>query len=347
MNQIESGNPFTISSDRFYLLRETTKGKRLVRNAKVKILNHQLTNRDIDIATNSIGFRYSELSSEKPATEKRVLFLGDSVTLNNYLPEDETFTRIAEKIINDNSRRLSYQFINAGVEDIGITEEMEILKEDGLSIKPDAVVINFYLNDSRPPWGFEAEQGHPGWIRRYSFAVQWILNRYQLSSWFTKTGTERMKWVNDQYKYKWWLSENELRSLAKSAAYDWGAAWEQDSWTVVDQKLAELKNLSEKFGFRVVVIAFPVEFQLRANFIDDLPQKKLSALAQKYNFLFLDLLPTLRQSYLINHPIGKEPYLDQAHLTTFGNEVVAEVIAKFFSQHLIDKQAQFSYDNAR
>lgn len=334
IRQIESGNPFTINSDRFYLLRETDKGKRLVRNARVTILNHHLSGRDVDIITNAQGFRYNELSPKKAPDEKRILFLGDSITLNNYLPEEETFTKRAEKIVNEGSKNNQYKFINAGVEDIGITEELEILKEDGLSIKPNVVVLNFYLNDSRPPWGFDNELGHPGWLRSHSFAVEWMYKRFKLAQWFQKTGSQRMRWVNDQWLYRWWDDTNDFRTFTQSAAYDWGAAWEEHSWGVIRSKLEELKQLSDQHGFSVIVIAFPVNFQLRTNFIDDYPQKQMRELSQEYNFEFLDLLPTLREAYQSNRRLGVELYLDQAHLTTYGNELAGEEIAKFLKVKL-------------
>lgn len=87
VREIESGNLFTLS-DRFYLIRETTKGKRLVRNANVKILNHQLSGRNVDIRTNAQGFRYDDLPEEKNDNEVRMLFLADSVTLVNYYLND-------------------------------------------------------------------------------------------------------------------------------------------------------------------------------------------------------------------------------------------------------------------
>lgn len=330
IRQIESGNPFTINSDRFYLTRETDKGKRLVRNAQVMILNHSISGRDIPITTNSQGFRYDQLDREKPSGEYRVLFLGDSVTLNNYLPEEETFTRIAESRMYQAGYH-NVKLINAGVEDIGLTEEIEILKEEGLSIHPDLVVVNFFLNDSRPPWGFDEELGHPGWLRRHSFATEWLYKRLKLSEWFSHEGSVRMRWVDDQYKYKWWENEEDFRRLAASASYDWGAAWEHDSWKTTENRLKELKDLGAINHFRVAVVVFPVKFQLRTNFIDNYPQQQMKELAEKYEFHFLDLLPALFKAHREGLQSGLEDkvYLDHAHLTTYGNEIAGEEIAAF------------------
>ena len=45
--------------------------------------------------------------------------------------------------------------------------------DDLRASRPDLVVVAFYLNDSRPPWGFtfSDEVGHPGWLRRHSVAA--------------------------------------------------------------------------------------------------------------------------------------------------------------------------------
>lgn len=339
VQQIESGNPFTISSDRFYLLRDTPHGKRLVRNARVMILKHQLTNRDIPINTNSQGFRYEDISEQKELSEKRILFLGDSVTLNNFLPENETFTKIAEYALRKQHSDQQLKLINAGVEDIGLSEEISILKEEGLAIHPDLVVVDFYLNDSRPPWGFEKETGHPGFLRRNSRAIEWFYDRFKISQWFKSTGEERMQWVNKQYELKTWQTDQQtFRQLAESAKFDWGAAWQEDSWGSVKEKLSELKRLSSQYGFAVAVIAFPVNFQVKTVFMDNMPQQTLSTISTNLGFAFHDLLPTLRQ---VNEkddedkkPDRQELFLDQAHLSTYGNQIVGKNIADFLDSLL-------------
>jgi hypothetical protein len=71
----------------------TPAGTRLRANMRVKILNERLTKRDIDIETNSLGYRNRELQ-EKTLT--RVLFLGDSITFEDYAQEAETWVRQVE-----------------------------------------------------------------------------------------------------------------------------------------------------------------------------------------------------------------------------------------------------------
>lgn len=340
IRQIESGNPFTINSDRFYLIRETDKGKRLVRNANVLILNHSLSGRDIPIKTNGQGFRYDTLGPKKLDGEYRILFLGDSVTLNNYLPEEETFTGIAERLLRQDGLT-DVKLINASVEDIGLSEEIEILKEEGLSIHPDLVVVDFYLNDSRPPWGFDEELGHPGFFRRQSFALEWAYQRFQLSRWYQQTGRERMRWINGQYQFRnWQTDEGEFRSLVDLAADDWGAAWQPDSWKIVEKKLTELSRLSLQYGFSVILIAFPVKFQVKTVFVVNQPQAQLKRLAENYGFRFLDLLPALRSVNLMDDAMGapdrQELFLDQAHLSTYGNKIVGLKIASFLKNILAE-----------
>jgi len=55
--------------------------------------------------------------------------------------------------------RARVQAINCGVGDIGTREEADIFREKAAAIKPDLVVIEFYLNDSRPPWDSPASWG--------------------------------------------------------------------------------------------------------------------------------------------------------------------------------------------
>ncbi len=184
VRQVESGEKASFMHDPQFLIRKTNKGLRLMRNARVTILNHQLSGLDIDINTNSHGFRDEELG-EKNEGEKRILFLGDSITLGDYLPAEEVFVEVAEEVLKEKFGD-NLEAVNAGLSDIGIKEEVDILKEEGLKTEPNLVILDFYLNDSRPPWGFEDEPGKRFFLRRYSLATEWVFNKFKLWRWLER-----------------------------------------------------------------------------------------------------------------------------------------------------------------
>lgn len=321
---------FFVESDPELLVRYTTKGRRLVPDARVRILHHRLSGLDIDMQINSLGFRGHEISPKKVPGEFRALVLGDSITWGDYLPSEQVYVECAERLLNASSSGRRVEVINAGVGDVGIEEEMYILQESGLAAKPDLVVLGFYLNDSRPPWGFAGELGHPGWLRRHSVLAAELYRSFKLERWFREQGELRYSWIGGLNQVHWRTDPASLDRLAWMARFDWGAAWQPDSWAKVDVELERLRSLSEKHGFRVLVMAFPVRYQVEAEFVDDGPQRTLAERARANGFGFLDLLPLLRAHR------GEPIYFDHCHPKAAANAWIGEALAKRIQSDYLD-----------
>ena len=318
---VRASGPF-IESDPELLINYTPKGRRLVPGAHVRILKHRLSGLDIDMQINSLGFRARELSARKSPEEFRVLVLGDSITWGDYLPADEVYVERAERLLNPSPDGRRVELINAGVGDIGTREEMDILEESGLASHPDLVVVGFYLNDSRPPWGFAGELGRPGWLRRHSALAAEIFRAWRLQRWAKEQGEPRWGWIYAVDQIQWQKDPAALERLAWLARYDWGAAWQPESWATVDKELIHLRNMAGRHRFRVLVVAFPVRFQVETDFVDDRPQKALAERARANGFGFLDLLPLLRSH-------RKEAiYFDHCHPLAAANAWIGEALAQ-------------------
>ena len=220
-----------IATDPELLIRYTPRGRRLVPGAQVRILNHRLSGLDIEMQVNSRGFRDRELSPQKSPDEFRALVLGDSITWGDYLPAEAVYVERAEQLLNPASDGRRVELINAGVGDVGIREELFILEESGLATEPDLVVLGFYLNDSRPPWGFAGELGRPGWLRRHSAFADHVFRAYQLQRWFKEEGEHRSAWIPAMGEVPWRENCQAFERLAGMARFDWGAAWQPESWS--------------------------------------------------------------------------------------------------------------------
>lgn len=329
-----ASGPF-IESDPELLIRYTPKGRRLVPGAQVRILKHRLSGRDVDMQINSLGFRARELSPQKGPEEFRVLVLGDSITWGDYLPAEEVYVERAERLLNPSPDGRRVELINAGVGDIGIREEMDILDETGLATRPDLVVVGFYLNDSRPPWGFAGELGHRGWLRRHSALADELYRSRRLQRWLKDQGDPRWGWVFAMDNIPWRTSPAALERLAWLGRYDWGAAWQPESWARVDPELARLRKLAERHNFRVLILTFPVRFQVEADFVDGRPQMAVAERARANGFGFLDVLPLLRSHR--NEAI----YFDHCHPKPAANAWIGEALARCIrSEYLVPGRKQ-------
>ena len=305
------------------LLRYTAQGRRLVPGADVVIRNHHLSRRDIPMKINSLGFRDVELTSPKPADEVRVLVLGDSITWGDYLPAEEVYVERAEHYLDQTLTSRRVQVINAGVGDIGLKEEVQIFRETGWKAEPDVVLVAFYLNDSRPPWGFPGELDRKGWLRRQSFLVDRLVESLQRRRWLSAEGEGRFDWLAAQNSLDWRRKPQELLRLAALARFDWGSAWQSESWERLRAYFEELLELAEQYDFRLGALAMPVAYQVHAEFVEDEPQRRLQALGGELGFPVLDLLPVLR-------PLRRgKVFFDQCHPTAPSNDRMGESVADF------------------
>ena len=76
---------------------------------------------------------------------RRVLVLGDSVTFGQGVEVEQAFPAVAAGALGDR-----YQLINAGVPSWNLAQEVRWLELDGAALRPDAVLICFFINDFLP-----------------------------------------------------------------------------------------------------------------------------------------------------------------------------------------------------
>lgn len=96
----------------------------------------------VEIKTNSYGFRADkEYSTEKPDSIKRVLVLGDSITMGWGVSYNETYPAVLGSLLNS-----SFEVINAGVGNYNSLNELAALKKF-MHLNPDIIILGFYIND--------------------------------------------------------------------------------------------------------------------------------------------------------------------------------------------------------
>lgn len=178
--------PYIIRSDRrnplygrvsgdYAFFMDTVAGRRLIPNTHIIYV---LNNIDTKIDINSQGFRGADFPSIKPDGETRVIVLGDSITFGRQVPQEETYVERASMYLQK-SEHQGIRLINAGVDGVGIKDEVDILVSQGLKVSPDIVVVGFYLNDGNPPDRFAAELANPNFLRRHSVLAQTVYRLYK------------------------------------------------------------------------------------------------------------------------------------------------------------------------
>ena len=87
----------------------------------------------------------SNIEYKKEPNVIRILSLGDSHTQGYEVNQKQTFSYVAEQLLN--KKGFNSTVINAGVSGFGTAEELIFLENEGYKYSPDVVVIGFYAND--------------------------------------------------------------------------------------------------------------------------------------------------------------------------------------------------------
>lgn len=96
---------------------------------------------DVTFRTNSRGLRDKDYELEKPDNVTRIVVLGDSFTWGFGVNDDEVYTEVLERRLND------VEVINLGVTGFAISQEIRYLKREGLKYNPDIVLLALCMND--------------------------------------------------------------------------------------------------------------------------------------------------------------------------------------------------------
>lgn len=105
---------------------------------------------DVSVAINSKRLRDREFPYEKERGVFRILALGDSFRFGFGVNGEDSYPKVLEKILNDNSeasRSPKYEVINAGVPGWGTAQEVVFWNVEGQKYDPDIVILCFFEND--------------------------------------------------------------------------------------------------------------------------------------------------------------------------------------------------------
>ena len=278
------------------------------------------------VRINTEGFRGTLPSGKGP----RIAFVGDSIVFSGGCVESNTFvSRIAAASVGKHSS--GWQCLNLGVSDTGLQEYDVQIRNHVLAMDPQLIVLCFYLNDSRPPQGFAGETRQIAlsqWLRRSVWYRLHIVRKLHLQlralrARFNPGLNKRFAW-SEAYRAKSYLQQpTSWTNIVHTARYDWGAAWTPESWILVEKTLRSISQTCKAKQVPLCLVVFPVGVQLELSETTDrltYPQEQILALSEALAIPCLDLLPELRK-----HSV-EELLADQCHLTSYGSEVVADIL---------------------
>ncbi len=220
---------------------------------------------------NSSGFRGQERRIAKPASVRRVAFLGDSFTLGIGVRDDDTLPAQFERAMGRRSRGPAapeIQALNFGISDSSTPRQIELLEKVVLGFQPDVVILVLFLNDAdlRGTSEFLRDGKVFAPLRRHSFFLNALIGSVEAS----RLHAEMVE------------------------HYQSGYTDGRPGWEAVKAALQKGKALSVTEGFEWVVALYPVLFQLDHRYPFDEVHRTIAQYCQAADIPFVDLLDSLR-----------------------------------------------------
>lgn len=128
---------------RSVLVRDDAGTLRLRRGATASLLGE-------DVQISEQGFRNRPVAVPKPADVFRILVIGDSVAFGWGVGADECFPRVVEATLREAGwpeDGRTVEVVNAGVPGWGAPNELLFLRDEGIALEPDLVLVTLVNND--------------------------------------------------------------------------------------------------------------------------------------------------------------------------------------------------------
>ena len=121
------------------------------KHATIDVLRNFFGNSETDtISINSLGFRGDEFSKIKPDRTYRIFMLGSSPMFGYGATSDETtIPGFMQKLLSKTDFGFDIEVINSGVQAIKSDTELELIKQNLITLSPDLIIIYDGWNDLR------------------------------------------------------------------------------------------------------------------------------------------------------------------------------------------------------
>lgn len=261
---------------------------------------------DVPVRVNRLGLRGGEVGPAREGTH-RILALGDSVVYGHRLREQDSFPVLL-------AGELGAEVLNGATPGYDTSAELAFLREVGLELEPDAVVLGVSLNDYGPApmrtargflVGNPAEVPGPAWLADRS-------ELYLLARWLIEhRGASREGWeALDRY----------VGVMHKRFYADPGPALSR-----VREALVAMRDLARAHGIALSVVIFPEKDQFGEP-PDRRPQARWLALCSSLELRCLDLWPAFAEAG------GESLFHDMQHPNAEGMRAAARAAAGMLAQ---------------
>jgi lysophospholipase L1-like esterase len=294
---------------------------------------------DVRVHTNALGLRNREVAPEKPADAYRILALGDSHTFGYGVPEEQTWPRLLEHHLHQASWKRHVEVINGGSEALSLEQEIQLLEDRLLPLKPDLVIVAYYWNDMPmtgapdEPWQ-SAKAMIPSTMTSHAAAParsrapdsltarakRMLKQSYVLYNIVQHVPALQML-VYPTNETRWKRAILEGRQSARVQA----------SWAFVDRQMDRLTNLAKRNNFALAIVIIPLfEQMLSDGYPNAAYQSEVTRIGRQHGINVVDPLAAIRASKP-SYPRSFIPF--DGHPNGLIYDVIADVLARELSRN--------------
>ena len=245
--------------------------------------NQHYTWQNISVDINSHGLRGPETTYEKPPSTIRILNLGDSIAMGWGVREEDTYGRLLESRLNENpTGDFRYEVINAGVPGWNLDNALAYLQAEGLKYQPDLVVLDVTIaNDINGKSALLAGNDSAlfRWLSDHTYLLPFLQSQVAWAR-ARAEGRDRVETIDPP------------TNPAKYFPLD----PEHERWKERWNTILEIHRLATEHNAPVVLVLFPLEFQVVDKSFPVVPQEVFLAQATEAEIPALDLLPAFQQA---------------------------------------------------
>jgi lysophospholipase L1-like esterase len=315
-------------------------GYRLKPHARTRFVTSEFT---ADIAINGAGLRDDEEIGPKPAGERRIVLLGDSLVLSVQVPFEQTFGELLERRLNARQGSTHYRVINAGVQGYGPIEEQLFFRRIVGLVQPDIVItVVFVGNDAEEAVGSKrkltGDQRGASELAGTSFTTR--LRRLVRRSMVLQILRLRVVSATERFTTTLAPPEPPLQSYAANPAPRIAEGLEISRAAVED-----IMRTASDAGATTAVVLMPARFQVDdpdygrlkegvanagGELLRDAASERFERALAPLGVPQCDVLPALRRAL----PGPDLFFQETVHLTPRGHEVVANALETFITQQV-------------
>jgi len=319
---------------------------------------------DCEFRINSLGLRDDEIALTKSPGTKRILMLGDSMTVGWGVEQEECFAGRLDALLNraggpPGAPRPRCEVVNCGWASWYTTDgALVFLKHRIDELDPDLIILDYFLNDpaelrpadwrprgaalpdsiapTREVGGRGGAAAVLGAIRDYLSQRSYVLN---LLRQIWKASIRRRALGADVFT----LEDARRAEYPACAVLLFAETYPADfeeRLGLTERLLVGMRDLAEEHGARFAVAIMPADFQLvqgkrerygilpvifhDRRYVEGKAQRRLKDVCERNGIPALDLLPALRGRCEEECFFSYDP-----HLTPAGHAVVADAMAGF------------------